>query len=130
MLHHGRQRHRERLREFADGQVCTRGQTCKERTARWVGQRGESAVPWVFLKLNHEVAYRDSRRDVKPLPKVFSGRGGSCGGFKQRGVSVDRVVQIFHEPFMNLAHMSLPIPPSSHMAAQPVNLALQAIEPA
>jgi hypothetical protein len=27
---------------------------------------------------------------------------------------------------MNLAHMSLPIPPSSHMEAQPVNLALQA----
>jgi hypothetical protein len=31
---------------------------------------------------------------------------------------------------MNLAHMRLPIPPSSHMPTQTVNLALQAIEPA
>ena len=60
MLHHGRQRHRERLREFADGQVRTRGQTCKERTPSWVSQRGEGAVQCVFLKLNHEVNYRDS----------------------------------------------------------------------
>jgi len=33
-------------------------------------------------------------------------------------------------PFMNPAHMSLPILPSSHMLTQPVNLALQGIEPA
>jgi hypothetical protein len=29
---------------------------------------------------------------------------------------------------MNPAHMSLPIPPSSHMPTQPVNLALQAYD--
>ena len=100
MFHNGRQRHRKRLREFADGQVRAGGQTCKERTPRWVSQRGESAVQCVFLKLNHEVNYRESSHDVKPIDVVFS-----VG------------------TFMNLAHMSLPIPPSSHMRTQPVNLA-------
>src|SRR5471030_860637 len=71
MLHHGGQRHRERLRKFADGQVRTRGQTCKERTPRWVGQRGECTVQCVFLKLNHGVNYRDSWRYVKPLLEAF-----------------------------------------------------------
>ena len=76
MLHHGRQRHLEGLREFADGQVRMRGQTCKERTPRWVSQRSEGAIQGVFLKrvfpkLNHEVNYRESSRDVKPLFEVF-----------------------------------------------------------
>ena len=103
MLHHGRQRHLEGLREFADGQVRMRGQTCKERAPRWVGQRGEGAVQCVFLKLNHKVNYRDSSCDVKPLFEVFSG-----------------------ETFMNLTHMSLPIRSSSHMPTQPVDLAVYA----
>ena len=48
-----------------------RGQACKERTPRWVSQRGESAVQCVFLKLNHEVNYRDSIRHVKQIAEIF-----------------------------------------------------------
>jgi hypothetical protein len=103
MLHNGRQRHRERLREFADGQVRAGGQTCKERTPRWVGQRGESAVQCVFLKLNHKVNYRDSRRDVKPLLEVFSGRAGSCGGFKWKRISADCETSNFAATLINPA---------------------------
>ena len=108
MLHHGRQRHLERLREFADGQVRMRGQACKERAPRWVSQRREGAIQCVclkrvFPKLNHEVNYRDSSHDVKPLFEVFLG-----------------------ETFMNPAHRSLPIPPSSHKQTQPLTLALPA----
>lgn len=80
-----------------------RGQACKERAPRWVSQRGEGAVQCVFLKLNHKVNYRDSSCDVKPPFEV-----------------------LFGQAFMNLTHMSLPIPPSSHMPIQPVDLALYA----
>jgi len=152
MLHHGRQRHRKRLRKFADGQLRTRGQACKERTPRWVGQRGECTVQCVFLKLNHEVNYREGWRDVKALFEIFleivpavaaaSNEGSSASiatrqtlrpPCKTRASFSDERRNGIHAvrwPFMNPAHMSLPILPSSHMLTQPVNLALQGIEPA
>jgi hypothetical protein len=94
MLHHSRQRHIERLREFADGHVRMRGQTRKERTPRGVGQRGEGAIQCVFIKLNHEVNYRALTCDVKHVAEIFSGVSMAVGEPLQCGVSL-----------MNRAHM-------------------------
>lgn len=57
MFHHGRQRHRERFREFRHGALAAIGQTREQRAPRRVGERGERAVEGGILKLNHEVKH-------------------------------------------------------------------------
>ena len=44
VLHDGRQRHRERLRQLADGKAVVVVQPGQQRTPRRVGKRSKSAV--------------------------------------------------------------------------------------
>jgi hypothetical protein len=57
VLHHARQRDRERLREFGDGALAP-GEPREQRAPRAVGKRREGAVERLLRILNHTVKYR------------------------------------------------------------------------
>jgi hypothetical protein len=55
MFHDRGQRHRKRLRQFADRQAFAAAEPRQQRAPGWVRQRGKGAVQNVFLILNHVV---------------------------------------------------------------------------
>ncbi len=55
MLHHGRQRHRKRRREFADREPRLLGKPHHQRTPGGVGKRRKGAIEVGALKVNHLV---------------------------------------------------------------------------
>jgi len=55
MLHDRGQRHRERLRQLADGKAFAIAEPRQQRAAGRVRQRGKGVVENFFLKLNHTV---------------------------------------------------------------------------
>ena len=65
MLHHCRQRHRERLGEFADRHIVGLAQARQKCAPRRVGERGKGAVERGGLIVNHVVKYRDVAKHVK-----------------------------------------------------------------
>lgn len=65
MLHHGRQRHRERLGEFAHGNAVTAFELRQQGAARRVRQGGKRAIERVGWIVNHMVKYRGEPLRVK-----------------------------------------------------------------
>jgi len=58
MLHHGGQRHRKRLRQFADRQAFIVGEPHQKRPPGGVGKRCKRAVQRGILILNHVVKFK------------------------------------------------------------------------
>src|SRR5262249_49343507 len=65
MLHHGRQRHRKRLWEFAHREGGSFALSREQRPPRGGCQRGESPIEVWSVIVNHLVKYRAARRTVK-----------------------------------------------------------------
>ncbi len=55
MLHDRRQRHRERLRQFAHRDAVPAAKPREQRAPRRIRQRGEGAVQDLIVTLNHMV---------------------------------------------------------------------------
>ena len=71
MLHHRRQRHRERLGEFADRYGVGLAQARQQRAPGGVGKRREGAVEIGSVIVNHVVKYRRKARRVKGAIVVY-----------------------------------------------------------
>lgn len=65
MLHDRRQRHRKRLRQFADRERVAAGKPRQQRAPGRIGKRGKGAVEGLFLILNHMVYYSRMPAAVK-----------------------------------------------------------------
>ena len=65
MLHHGRQRHLERLCQFRHRDRGAFAQLREQRAPRRIGERRESAVERRVRIVNHEVKYRAAPSAVK-----------------------------------------------------------------
>jgi len=53
MLHHRRQRHRERLRQIAHRDPVALAEPRQQRPPGWIGESGKSAVQGLISILNH-----------------------------------------------------------------------------
>ena len=65
VLHDRGQRHRERLRQLADGLIVALRQLLENGPPRRVRQGGERAIEPFVVNVNHVVKYLDMRRRVK-----------------------------------------------------------------
>lgn len=65
MLHDRGQGHRERFRQFADGDAIASFQFGQQRAPRRIGDSGKDAVQLVGRIVNHMVKYKRKRGDVK-----------------------------------------------------------------
>jgi len=71
MLHDGRQRHRERLRELTHGKAVFVAQPGKQCPPGRIGQRRKCSVKVWSLIVNHLVKYKSACILVKPGPTLF-----------------------------------------------------------
>jgi len=72
MLHHRRQRHRERRGQRADRQAIGLAQARQQSAPGRIGQRGEGAVERLYTIVNHVVKYTARATRVK-LPRTKMG---------------------------------------------------------
>ena len=80
MLHDRRQRHRERLGEFADRNFVGFAQSREQGPPRRIGERGKSAIEGGGLIVNHLVKYSWARMRVKQLHVVMAGHDDGEAG--------------------------------------------------
>ena len=77
VLHDGRQRHRERPRQFADGKPVGVVQPGQQGTPSGVRKRGKRAVQSGILILNHIVKYRHAPTAVNRYLKNYEFNGAA-----------------------------------------------------